>query len=285
MFIVNGNTATKFDSILKHHMLLVATSDVYHQNAILLNGHHKYLDLESYNKYYKNILDDIKLETEPIDAFLPFMPDEGDTINEDEVHDELFIVHRVGPEYEKIDKRVTWEDMRATLPPTHPAVIAVMEDKSKLQVIKDDIYIYWSIRKYLQQLDRIRLAILSNMTPVIEYVVEHVDLDTIKRHLHTNKINTDKYNKTLRELLFKPDVDYTRAFYEEDHGDIKSFDLNLVMQKLCTNIDCKVDSTIVVGIYLTTTFAITDIANMKENVSEEDYPKCAKYVRDVISKI
>ena len=54
MFIVNGNTATKFDKLLRHHMLLVATSDVYAQNARLLNGHHKYLDFESYNKYYKN---------------------------------------------------------------------------------------------------------------------------------------------------------------------------------------------------------------------------------------
>ena len=288
MFIVNGNTATKFDTILKHHMLLVATSDVYHQNAILLNGHHKYLDFESYNKYYKNILDDIKLTSEPMDMFMPYMPDEEATgqINMDNVYDELFVVNRNVPEYEKIDKRVTWEDMKETLPPTHPAVIAIMEDGSKLQVVKDDIYIYWSIRKYLQQLDTIRLAILSNMTPAIEYVVEHVDAKTIQRHLHTNKINVDKYKKTVRELLFKPDVDYTRAFYENDHNDIKGFDLELLMQKLCTNIDCKVDSTIVVAMYLAATFAITDITNMEgKEISEEDYPKCAKYVRDVLSKI
>ena len=279
MFIVNGSTASKFDSLLKHHMLLVATSDVFYQNARLLNGHHKFLDFDSYNKYYKNILNDIQLTTEPIDAFLPFMPDEGDAINEDEVHDDLFIVNRVGPEYEKIDKRVTWEDMKETLPPTHPAVIAVTEDGSKLQIVKDDIYIYWSITKYLQKLDEIRLAILSNMTPAIEYVVENVDEKTIKRHLHSDKINETKYRKLIKELCFKPDVDFTRAFYEVDHESVPAFDMELLLQKLCSNIDCKVDSTIVVAIYLTMTFAISDIKNNNTN------EKCVQYVRDVLSKI
>ena len=279
MFVIGGNSANKFDSLLKHHMLLVATSDVYYLNSKLLNGHHKYLDFESYNKYYKNILDDIELVTEPIDAFLPFMPDEGDVINEDEVHDDMFIVNRVGPEYEKIDKRVTWDDMRETLQPTHPAIIAVMEDGNKLQTVKDDIYIYWSITKYLQKLDAIRLAILSNMTPAIEYVVQNIDLDTIKKYIHTNKINVVKYKKTIKDLLFKPDIEFTDAFYDIDHDSLPSFDLELVMQKLCTNIDCKVDSTIVVAIYLATTFAMTDIKN--NNMESE----CAQYVRDVVSKI
>jgi hypothetical protein len=279
MFIVNGNTASKFDTLLKHHMLLVATSDVYFQNARLLKGHHKFLDFDSYLKYYKNILHDIKLETEPIDAFIPFIPDEGDVVDESEVYDDLFIVNRVGPEYEKIDKRVTWEDMKETLPPTHPAIVAITEDPNKMKNVKDDIYIAWSISKYLQQLDDIRMAILSNMTPAIEYVVDNVDEKTIKRHLHTNKINVEKYNKTLKDLFFKPDVDFTRAFYEIDHESVPGFDVELLMQKLCTNIDCKVDSTIVVAIYLSLTFAITDIKNNNTDA------KCAQYVRDVLSKI
>lgn len=285
MFIVNGNTASKFDTLLKHHMLLIATSDVYFQNARLLNGHHKYLDFESYNKYYKNILNDIELVTEPLDAFLPFIPDDDTNVNTDEVYDGLFVVNRVGPEYEKIDKRVTIEDLKNTLPSTHPAVVAVIEDPNKMNNIKDDIYINWSISKYLQQLDSIRLAILSNMTPAIEYVVDNVSEKTIKRHLHSNKINVEKYNKMIKDLLFKPDVDYTRAFYETARKDIPEIDVELLMQKLCSNIDCKVDSTIVVAIYLALTFAITDICNMSDNISEEDYPKCAKYVRDVLSKI
>lgn len=279
MFIIQGNAANKFDELLKHHMLLVATSDVYYFNSKLLNGHHKYLDFESYNKYYKNILDDIKLTTEPMDAFLPFMPEEGDVINEDEVHGDMFIVNRVGPEYEKIDKRITWEDMKETLPPTHPAIIAVMEDGSKLQVIKDDIYIYYSITKYLQELDNIRLAILSNMTPAIEYVVENIDMKCIQKFIHTNKINVDKYKKIVKDLLFKPDVEFTTAFYDSDHESVPSFDAELVLQKLCTNIDCKVDSTIVVAMYLAMTFAMTDIKN--NNMDS----KCAQYVRDVLSKI
>jgi hypothetical protein len=79
--------------------------------------------------------------------------------------------------------------------------------------------------------------------------------------------------------MFKPDYDFTRAFYDVDHDDLKSFDLTLVMQKLISNIDCKTDKTIVVCIYLAITFAITDIKN--GNMDAE----CAKYVRDIISKI
>ena len=50
------------------------------------------------------------------------------------------------------------------------------------------------------------------------------------------------------------------------------------MQKLISNVDCKVDKTIVTAIYLAITFAITDIKNDTES-------ECANYVRDVICKI
>ena len=288
MFIVNGNTASKFDELLKHHMLLVATSDVYHMNAKLLmgikpdgKGRFKFFNLDDYNKYYKNILADVELVSEPMDMFLPYMPEEQEAgqINMDNVYDDMFVVNRNVPEYEKIDKRVTWDDMRETLPATHPAVVAIIEDPNNMKIVKDDIYIAWAILKYLHQLDTIRMAILSNMTPAIEYVVENVDEKTIKRHIHTSKINEEKYKKTLKDLFFKPDIDFTRSFYDNDHDNLPSFDMELLMQKLCTNIDCKVDSTIVVAIYLAMTFAITDIKN--GNMDAE----CAKYVRDVLSKI
>lgn len=278
MFIIKGTVAQDFDRLLKGHQLLVATSEVYYQNARMLNGRHKILDLESYNKFYKNILNDIELVTEPVDAFMPAMADEGEEINEDEVHGGLFVVNRVGPEYEKIDNRVTWEDMQATLPPTHPAVVAVIEDPNKLQTVKDDIYIYYSVTKYIQKLDEIRLMILSNMTPAIEYVVKNIDEKVIKHYLHTKKINLEKFGKIAQELFFKPDFDFTRAFYEVEHGNVPAFDMELVMQKLISNIDCKVDKTIVTAIYLAITFAITDIKNDTES-------ECANYVRDVICKI
>lgn len=279
MFIINGNASEKFNKIMAKHLYLNAKSDVYYQNARMLNKSQKYLDYESFEKYYKNILADIELKTEPIDAFMPPVADEGEEIKDDEVRNGMFIVTRVGEEYEKIDKRVTWEDMEKTLPPTHPAIIAIKEDMNNFQVVKDDIYISWSLYKYLKQLDEIRLLVLSNATPMIDYVAQNVDSKVIKNFMHTTKVNTDKANKIIKEIFFKPDFDFTCAFYDVDHSQLPSFDLELVMQKLLSNIDCTVDKAVIVAIYLIATFAITDIKN---NHFDND---CVKYVLNVISKI
>lgn len=259
---------------LKIHMLYAATADVYYTTARMLNGHHKILDLETYNKYYKNFLNDIELETEPIDAFIPPATDEEGNATE------LFLVNRVGPEYEKIKNRVTFEDMKKYLPPTHEVVMKVTEDPSLMETVHDDIYIYWSMLKYFHQLDIIRIEDLSEFTPVIEMVVKNFDAAAIGRHLHGNKIDIQKYNKYIRDIVFKGDYAFTKSFYSEPHGDIPVIDVELLMQKLLTNVDCEPDVAIIVGIFMTLSFAMADIRNDKIEDSE-----CAKYVRDVLAKI
>ena len=281
MFTINGSVAKDFERLLKQHRMMNATSDVYYQNARMLNGSHKFLDLKSFNEYYKPLVSDIELVTEPIDAFIPAVADEeaGEVLNDEEVHGGLFIVNRVGPEYEKIDKRVTVDDLRNTLPATHPALVAVLENGNNLMHVKDDIYIYYSMMKYIQKLDEIRLMELSNMTPVIEYAVKNIDLKVIKRHLHSKKININKYKKFMQEYMFRPDFQFTVAFYDADHDDLPPFDVELIMQKLVSNVDVKVDNTICVAIYLALTFAITDIKS--KNMDAE----CVKYIKEVVSKI
>ena len=281
MFIIKGTVAKDFERLLTQHRLMNATSDVYYQNARMLNGSHKFLDLASFNEYYKPLVSDIELVTEPVDAFIPAVVDEeaGEVLNDEEVHAGVFIVNRVGPEYEKIDKRVTIDDLRNTLPATHPALVAVLENGNNLMHVKDDIYIYYSMMKYIQKLDEIRLMELSNMTPVIEYAVNNIDLKAIRQHLHSKKINIDKYKKFMSEYMFRPDYQFTVAFYDSEHEDIPTFDLELVMQRLITNIDVKADNTVCVAIYLATTYAISDIK--AKNYDAE----CVKYIRDVLSKI
>lgn len=278
MFILKNIGDMNLPALLKKHILFVATSDVYYQNARMLNGHHKYLDLKTYNEYWKNFLNDIELVTEPIDAFVPTFQDEADV----EVKEEdrgLFMVNRVGPEYEKITNRCTYEEFEKTFPPTHEIMVALHEDPSRLKIMVDDIYIYWSITKYLQTLDRLRLEILSNMTPAIEYVVNNIDLDVLKRHVHTNKIRIDKFKRIVKELFFVPDYQFTKAFYDMEREDFPHFDVELLLQRLATSIDTKQDSAIIVAIYLTLSFAMTDIKNHNIENSE-----CATYVRDVLAK-
>ena len=252
MFLITGNISNTFESILNKYHLIIATSDVYYQNAKMLNGSHKFLDYQTFMDHYKALTSDIELVTEPIDAFVPAIVDEeaGEKLNEDEVHGGLFVVNRVGPEYEKIDKRVTLEDLQANLPPTHPALIAIMEDGNNLQKVKDDIYIYYSMMKYLHKLDEFRIMALSVMTPAIEYTVENIDLNKIKRYIHTKKINIKKFKKFLSDYMFRPDFQYTVAFYDSDKEDIPQIDVELLLQKLATNIDTKADYTICTAIYL-----------------------------------
>lgn len=270
------NTKMLNDKI-NEHLLLVATSDVYFQNARMLNGQHEILDLNTYNAYYKNFLNDIELVTEPIDAFVPpMMTEEAETEN-NEKPKRLFLVNHVGPEWEKINNRVTFEDMKNTLPPTSEIVMRVTDDPSLFPIIKDDIYIYWSLNKYLQQLDWLRIEDLSRQTPVIEYVVRNIRLPQIKQHLHS-KINISKYVQYIRELFFPQDYQFTRTFYLEPHGDIPAIDVEVLMQKLISNIDIQTDQAIIVGIYLTLSFAIADIRGNKES-------ECVDYVREVLSKI
>lgn len=279
MFIIKPDaegklTPTEMKKLLKIHLLYAATSDVYYTTARMINGHHKILDFDTYKKYYKNFLDDIELTTQPIDAFVPPPIDENGTA------DELFIVNRIGEDYEKIANRVTFEDMKKYLPPTHDVVMKVTEDPTLMETIHDDIYLYWSMTKYFHQLDIIRLEDLSTMTPVIEMVVKNLDEAAIGRHLHGNKVNIEKYNKYIRDIVFKGDYAFTKSFYSEPHGDIPEIDVEFLMQRLLTNVDCEPDVAIIVGIFMTLSFALTDIRNNQVENSE-----CAKYVRDVLAKI
>lgn len=279
MFILKDLGKVDFVEMLKRHLLYVATSDVYFQNARMINGHHKYMDLKDYNEYWKNFLNDIELVTEPIDAFVPSFSEEEDVEVDPSENDRLFMVNRVGPEYEKIKNRCNFEEIKKTFPPTHPVMEALMEDASRLDDVIDDIYIYWSVTKYLQTLDTLRLQILSNMTPGIEYVVKNIDEKAVKRHLHTSKIRLDKFESTIRDMFFRPDYQFTKAFYDQDREDFPRIDVELLFQKLTTNIDTKSDTAVIVALYLTMSFAMTDIKNHNIENSE-----CAKYVRDVLSK-
>ena len=267
-------TAATLKHMLKIHTLYAATSDIYYQNARLINGHHKILDLKGYNEYYKNFLNDIELVSQPIDIFVPPEPDENGEATE------LFMINRIVPEYEKIDARVTYEDMQKTFPPESEVLLKISENPDLMQTLKDDIFIYFCVTKFLQQLDAIRIEDLSEMTPMIEYVVENITLNDIKQHLHTRKISIPKFTQFIRDNIFKGDYGFLKTFYSEPHGDIPEIDIELLMQKLTTNIDIESDNAVIIGMYLTLSFSMADIKNNQIEQSE-----CAKYVRDVLAKV
>jgi hypothetical protein len=116
------------------------------------------------------------------------------------------------------------------------------------------------------------------MTPVIEYVVNHIDYKTLKDYLSTKKINEDKCNKYWEDAFFIPDMRLTKNFYEDAHDGIEPFDAENLIKRLLTNLILKTDIHIIVAIYLVLSYSRVDI--MEGNF---DNSPNAKYVRDVLS--
>jgi hypothetical protein len=71
-----------------------------------------------------------------------------------------------------------------------------------------------------------------------------------------------------------------KKFYDEEHGDFKTLDVVDIINRLTSNEVVKSDIWIVTALYLTLSFAMSDIYLNKIDESE-----CAKYVRDVLAQI
>jgi hypothetical protein len=127
----------------------------------------------------------------------------------------------------------------------------------------------------------IRLNTYSNFTPIIEYIVNNITLDDWKNFLVSKRINEEKYAKNCEDIIFNPDVSATYKFYIEPQKETTpKFDVVNLMMRLVTNMVVKTDIILILGVYLTIGFAMSDFNNDKA----EDSP-CAKYVREVLSKL
>lgn len=271
MFKISDKIKNEFGQIFNTHRLQNSACNVFFQNIRLLNNRHKLLDRDTYKKYYFDKLNDIELVSSPIDSFVP-CDDVDNTC--------LFTVNQLVPEYETIAKRVTLDNLYDTLPLTHEVHMKLKENPSLLSTVVDDIFIYFSIFKYLNKIDEIRIHEFSNMTPIIEYIVKNISIEDLKNFLITKRVNKDKYVKYCEDILFNPDVTHTHKFYSVPHGDIPEINVIDLLMRLTTNIIVKSDVYIIIGIYMTLSFAISDIIN--KNI--DDSP-CVTYVRDVLSKL
>jgi hypothetical protein len=271
MFNIPQEMTNQFKEMYESHRLYVNTCNIYLHTIRLINGKHKYLTKEDYEEYYQNITKDIEMNSHPLDAFIP-----NDNVTEEEPS--IFVVNRCAPEWERIKKRVTVEDAMETLPGTHPAIMALRENPHKIDILIDDVFIYFCIYKYMHQIEMVRLNDISAMTPVIEYVVNHIDYKTLKDYLSTKKINEDKCNKYWEDAFFIPDMRLTKNFYEDAHDGIEPFDAENLIKRLLTNLILKTDIHIIVAIYLVLSYSRVDI--MEGNF---DNSPNAKYVRDVLS--
>lgn len=288
MFNLPDKTANEFKKLFETHRVQISAMDVFYQNIRMLNNKGKLLDRDSYSEYVLGILNDIELVSSPIDAFIPDVPDETDTpvendsTEEEDEDDSIFKINRSVPEYVKIKKRMTLDFIYEILPMTHPVVMKLKENNVLLETVVDDMFIYYCLFKYLDQISKIRLMMYSNTTPIIEYVVCNIDEKAIKNHLVSKNINVDKCREKAEEIFFDPDLMIMHKFYVKGHekDNIRSFDTSNLLLRLLNNITIKSDIYIILGIYTTLSFAMSDITN--EKISDSP---CIVYVRDVLSKI
>ena len=288
MFNLPDKTANEFKKLFETHRVQISAMDVFYQNIRMLNNKGKLLDRDSYSEYVLGILNDIELVSSPIDAFIPDVSDEtdapveNDSTEEEDEDDSIFKINRSVPEYVKIKNRMTLEFIYEILPMTHPVVMKLKENNMLLETVVDDMFIYYCLFKYLDQISKIRLMMYSNTTPIIEYVVCNIDEKAIKNHLVSKNINVDKCREKAEEIFFDPDLMIMHKFYVKGHekDNIRSFDTSNLLLRLLNNITIKSDIYIILGIYTTLSFAMSDITN--EKISDSP---CIAYVRDVLSKI
>ena len=288
MFNIIGKQKEEFFKLYEGHRMNISATNVYFQNIRLLKTYKtEILTLDAFKEYYKTILNDIKLVSSPIDCLIP---NEQKLINEDsddpnaeiEMPEgyKLFLVNHEVPEFKQVDGRIRDDKIDEVFPPEHPVRMAVSDNPDKLTQIIEEAFIHWLTIKYLETIEELHIHTFSNFTPVIEWTVNNIDENQLKDFLKSKNINMKKVRAKTHEFIFSPDLSRMKKFYDEEHEGFDHIDVVDLINRLTSNIVVKSDIYIITAIYLTLSFAMTDIYN--NNVEESP---CAKYIRDVLSKI
>jgi hypothetical protein len=287
MFNIIGKQLDDFYRLYEAHRMNISATNVYFQNIRLLNTYKtELLSRDDFVEFYKGILNDVKNESAPIDCIIPndqklINEDSDDPNAEIEVPEDykLFIINQEVPEYKTIAARIKADDMDATFPPTHPVRMAVMDNPDKITQVIDEAFIHWLVFKYLETIETLHIQTFSNFTPVIEWTVKNVGLKELKSFIISKNINLEKVRSKTHQFIFKPDLSRMKKFYEDDHDGFPKIDVVKLIEKLTSNTVVKSDTYVVTAIYLTLSFAMTDIYN-----GNLDEPHVI-YVRDVLSQI
>jgi hypothetical protein len=283
MMLIPIGLDRKWDTIYKQHQYLVNSCNIYFNTIKLINGKHKLLDRDGFVEYYKNILEDIELTSHPIDLFIPNEKMDEELESQDGTVPQIVVVSRETPEYERIKKRINLDDLYATIPETHPVHMELKKNPGKLDIVIDDIVTYWCLYKFMHHIEMVHLKEISAMKPVIEYVVENIDIDKWKEFLtSTRRINDKKVNKWMEDNFFGPDYEHTCNFYQSESVENQAIviDVMNLLRRMCSNIVFNSDIYIIIAVYLILSFSKVDI---KEG--NFDGSPCAKYVQDVISQL
>jgi hypothetical protein len=251
--------------------------NIFSLNISLINKKHRHLDLDTYNKCFRNALSDIELKSDPIETIVPYTDEETDGFK----NDRSFYLNFENEEAKTIVERIDADTMRDTLLPGSELQAKFVNNEVSLQDLLDDVYLYFIITKYCEQIDLLRLQAFSNATPLIEYTVDFVTTKELKNYINTKRLNPEKYAEKCQDMIFNPSFAKQVEFYKNEENlkafDIKPFDLQEFMMLVATNTAIKTDILMLLGIYGALSFAITEI---KKGDTEKVSP-CVDFVKRV----
>lgn len=268
--LINLKASTKKDvDRYKYH---IASMTLLFEIIKMVNGHHKYIDNDTFKNKYLVSTRDVETESYPLDLFIPDLENER-----------TFLVNRDTPEYLEMIKRVTEDDFKIAFEnePTNEVFMKYKEDCTIFPDIQDDVFIYMIISKYLDKLDQMRLISFSITRELIEWTVNNITLDDWKGFVAKNP-SDKKYAKYGIDYFFDPELARIQAFYntEEQCGDALC-DTNLLLRRTAAAVNSSAESFMLLAMYQILSFAIPDIM-AKENIEESP---CREYVVNVLSKI
>lgn len=283
MFNIPMSRMKEFKSIYEKHILNTSACNIFYYHIKLIAKRPSLISRDDYNEHF-NLFSDIELVTAPMDTFVE-IPDNEEETEDESIEDientHVLEINRLCPEFVKIQNRISEEQIRLNFPPDHN-IIKYLDDPTAdkdtiIDVFTCDCFYHWCVQQYLSDIGKLRLSILSNITPLIEYTVENIDLKTLTDFISVSKnINQDKIREYSDDVFFKPDYEYIQKYYMIPHGDIEQFDVKSIMDQLITNIVVKSDIYIIIAIYMILSYC---------KIAEEDKQECSDYVRDVLSKL
>lgn len=262
------------DGLYVKQKLNTASCNILFEHIKSISNTHSYLDRLTYQNDFLPALSSIDLVTDPQAAFIP----RDDITKEINGVKRIWDPNRLAPEYIEITKRIPLSLLEETYGPTNALVILAKADPKNLDTIYDDIYIYFMLFKWLDQINLIRLTSFSNYCEVIEYVVDNITYDDWKTFLKTtSKINIQKYASKCEEVIFNPEIASIQKFYKNHEP---KFDAVNLMMRLVSNVIVNHEMYLVFAVYLIMSCAVIDLSEEKTSVS-----KCMDYVNNVLSKL
>lgn len=259
------------NGVIHNHKLYINTMNIYFDTFKIVSRRTSIIERKDYKSYLSHLFGDIKVTTPLSDIFFPTPKcgEESLTINKDAI------------EYKSFVDRINIDKFFTAMPEEHEVTKKLIEDKGLFDKIIDDCYTHFMVYYMLNQTELIRIKEMGNLTPVVDYMIANITLKDMKNYLSTTrKINIDKYSKIGVDMIFNPELLTLQKFYEQGGPMFGSLDVQLLMQKLISNLVLKSDIYIIMAIYTVLSFAQSE---MMHGITDRD--ECSKYVIDVISKL